>query len=130
MKKKNGRPLFDGKNEKMVIQKLEEIWNIGGSDKEASFYADISPAGLSDYLKKHQKVTERKEALKNSPTLQARRNIASELLKGDVDTSKWYLEKKHSDEFSTKIVNEHKLPDDIKINVTKKYDNPNDGVKP
>jgi len=67
-----GRKQFNGKNEEIVIQKLEQVWAVDGTDTEAAFFADISPAALCEYLKSHPKVAERKEALKNRPILLAR----------------------------------------------------------
>ena len=74
-KKKEGRPLFDGKPEAMVLAKLEEVWAIGGSDAEAAFFADISASSLCRYLERHPKVSQRKEALKNRPILLARKAV-------------------------------------------------------
>jgi hypothetical protein len=67
-----GRKQFDGKNEEIVVQKLEQVWAVDGTDTEAAFFADISPAALCEYLKSHPKIAERKEALKNRPVLLAR----------------------------------------------------------
>lgn len=100
-KKKTGRKLFDGKNVKIVIQKCEEVWSIGGSDAEAAFYADISTAALSDYLKKHSDVSERKDRLKEKTILKARREVVIGLNKNP-DFSMKYLERKKSAEFGSK----------------------------
>lgn len=100
-KKSNaGRKWFDGKNEKEVITKLEYVWGMGGSDAEAAFFVETSNASLSRYLREHPEIKERKEALKNKPVLLARKNIVKSLEIGDLDTSKWYLERKKKDEFS------------------------------
>lgn len=99
IKKKVGRPLFDGKPEKDVIQKLEMVWSIGGSDKEASFFADISPAALSDYLKKHPEISERKNALLQKPILKARQEVIKGL-DNNPEFALKYLERKLPDEFS------------------------------
>jgi hypothetical protein len=109
-KNKVGRPLFGGKDPKIVLQKLEQVWGIGGSDAEAAFFADISPAALSDYLKKHPKISERKAALKNRPILKARQ----EVVKGLEDNPEFalkYLERKLPGEFSLKntIINQQTI---------------------
>jgi len=103
-KNKGGRPLFDGKKKGVVIQKLEKVWAIGGSDAEAAFYADISKAALSDYLKKHKDLSERKESLLNKPVLKARQSVVSGLDNSDFALK--YLERKRSDEFSLKMKSE------------------------
>jgi hypothetical protein len=102
--KGQGRRQFDGKDIKIVIQKLEQVWGIGGSDAEAAFYADISKAALSDYLKKHPTLTERKADLKNKPILKARQEVVRGL-DGNPEFSLKYLERKLPAEFaiSTKI---------------------------
>jgi len=70
-----GRLQFDGKNLEIVLQKLEHVWALGGSDAEAAFFADISAAALCAYLKKHPEIAERKQALLNRPVLLAREAI-------------------------------------------------------
>ena len=100
-KKKAGRKLFDGKNEKEVIPKLEQVWSIGGTDKEACFYAEISPPALCRYLQKHPAVSERKEALKQGPILKARREVVTGLT-GNPEFALRYLERKLPDEFGLK----------------------------
>jgi hypothetical protein len=107
IKNKAGRKLFDGKNETDVIQKLESVWALGGTDAEAAFYADISKAALSEYLTKHPDISERKEALKNNPILLARKSVLDGI-KIDPDLALKYLERKCKDEFSTKVITDNK----------------------
>lgn len=107
IKNKAGRKLFDGKNEKDVIRKLENVWGLGGTDAEAAFYADISKAALSEYLTKHPDISERKEALKNNPILLARKSVIDGI-KIDPDLALKYLERKCKDEFSTKVITDNK----------------------
>ena len=118
MKKKAGRKIFDGKDPKIVIAKLEQGWGIGGTDREASFFADISPAALSDYLKKHPKITERKEALLNQPILKARQEVVKGL-EGNPEFSLKYLERKLSKEFAPSqrigLVGDEDKPIEIRI---------------
>ena len=115
-KNKGGRPLFDGKNKKAVIQKLEAVWAVGGSDAEAAYYADISTSALSDYLKKHPKVSGRKAALLNKPILKARMTVVGGL--DDPDNAKWYLSRKKKGEFSTRKELEHSGGTENKFEIT------------
>ena len=69
---------------KETVQKLEEGFLMGLSDREACIYADIAVSTLYDYCKKHKEFSERKELLK------------------DINLSLWYLERKCKDEFSPK----------------------------
>ncbi len=81
-----------------AIRKLEEAWVMDCTDLEACLYADISKTALYDYQQEHPEFAERKEALKESPFLLARKTIYQNLT--DIDTAQWYMERKKKDEFS------------------------------
>lgn len=98
-KNKGGRPTVFTKD---TLQKLEAAFIVGYSDEKACFIADISTSALYEYCNKNPKFKERKELLKSTPELNAKRNIAEGIANGDVDLSKWYLERKCKEEFSTK----------------------------
>lgn len=100
LRKGKGRPLFDGKPEKQVLQKLEDAFMVGATDQEACICADISPSALYEYQKKHPEFLERKQALKNMPTLKAKRTIVSRLGE-DTDLAKWWLTKRAPREFGS-----------------------------
>jgi len=106
LKTKVGRKIFDGKNEKEVIPKLEQVWSIGGTDKEACFYAEISPPALCRYLQKHPVILERKEALLQKPILKARQELVKGL-DGDPELALKYLERKLPKEFAVQQRLEH-----------------------
>lgn len=80
-----------------LINKLEEVFAIGGTDAEACFYAGISHQTLYDYQNKHPEFIERKEALKEKPILKARKTVVESLENPDYAFK--YLEKKRKDEF-------------------------------
>ena len=96
-----GRKMFDGKDEKTVVLKLEQAFAVGASDAEACFYAEISEAALYSYQKKHPEFQEQKNRLKQKPVLQARQTLVKELATS-VETAKWYLVKKVPSEFGDK----------------------------
>lgn len=81
-----------------TVNKLEEVFAIGGTDEEACFYAGISRQTLYDYQAKHPEFIDRKEALKKRPILKARQTVVKSL--DDPDHAKWYLERKQKNEFS------------------------------
>lgn len=85
-----------------VLRKLEYAFMRGLTDIEACLYADIGTTTLYDYCKENPEFAERKEALKKHPTAKARLNVTEAIEKGDADLSKWWLERKAKDEFSTK----------------------------
>lgn len=94
-----------------TLNKLEQAFSIGASDKEACFIANISHQTLYNYQKDHPEFVERKEALKDMPKYKARKNIVDKINEGDVTTSLWYVERKAKDEFSTRT--DHNLSGDL-----------------
>lgn len=88
-----------------VLLKLEDAFSISATDKEACFYAGISPTTLYSYQDKNHEFTERKEALKNKANLKARQTIVQQL--DDVRVAEWWLEKKRPDEFGQRQRLEH-----------------------
>jgi hypothetical protein len=113
-KKRSNRPTVrtaDGPGRPSImteetINKLEQAFLMGASDREACLYADISQMTLYNFQGRHPEFVERKEKLKDSLTLRARMNVAKRLQdkdNPDIDLSKWYLQCKRKAEFSTKI---------------------------
>lgn len=84
-----------------VLNKLEEIFALGGTDTEACLYADISPGTLYKYQKEHPEFIERKEALKETPFLKARRTIVNSL--DDANNAFKYMERKKKGEFGNTL---------------------------
>lgn len=84
-----------------VLNKLEEIFALGGTDQEACFFAGISHQTLYNYQKEHPEFIERKEALKELPVLKARRTVVNSLDKPDMALK--YLERKKKKEFSPSL---------------------------
>lgn len=98
MSSKGGRPLFNGQDLKIVLQKLEEAFMLGATDQEACIYADISTSAFYEYQKKDPEFLERKTALKNLPSLGAKKAIIDRFDK-DPALAQWWLTKLKSDEF-------------------------------
>lgn len=93
-----GRPTVMTKE---VIAKLEEAFSWGCTDREACLWADIGVSTLQLYQDHHPEFIERKEALKETPILRARKSVVDSLPK-DSKLSMDYLSRKRKDEFSTK----------------------------
>lgn len=89
----------------IALQKLNEAFAIGASDKEACFYADVSPSALYNYQERNPKFVERKEALKERPVLLARQTVVK-ALENDSDLAFKYLERKSRKEFATRVEQE------------------------
>jgi hypothetical protein len=95
-KQSGGRPTV---MTQQVLQKLEMAFSNGATDIEACFLADIAPATLYDYQKVYPVFSERKQGLKDMIKYRARVNIKKEIDAGDIQVSKWYLERRARDEF-------------------------------
>lgn len=107
-KKGVGRPTVMTKS---VLRKLEFAYLKGLTDAEACLYANIGTSTLYDYCNAHPEFAERKELLKKNPVARAKINVAEKIEKGDIEASKWYLERRAKDEFSTK----QEISGDVKV---------------
>ena len=84
-----------------VISKLEEAYSHGCTDSEACLYAGISLAPFYKWQEKNPKFKERKQQLKDQPKLHARLNLSKDIQNArDIESSKWFLERKAKDEVS------------------------------
>lgn len=83
-------------------------WENGLSDREASFRASrdgdvfITEAELKEIVASDSRIADIRDFLHTEIVAQAKLNIAESLREGSVATSKWYLERKAPDEFSSK----------------------------
>lgn len=80
-----------------IISKLEEVFALGGSDEEACFFAGIGKSTLYNYQKENPEFVERKEALKETPILKARRTVVDALKEPNMAFK--FLERKRRGEF-------------------------------
>lgn len=76
----------------LITKKLEEAFVLGCSDREACFYAGISPASLYNYQVLNTEFAERKKVLKSAPILKARKCVVNALEK-DPNLAYKYLER-------------------------------------
>lgn len=88
-----------------VIAKLEEAFAWGCTDREACLHADIGMSTLYKYQDENPKFVDRKEALKDTPILLARKSVVK-ALPNDPKLSIDYLQRKKKDEFSVKAEND------------------------
>ena len=83
-------------------------WENGLSDREASFRASrdsgifVTEAELKKIVARDKDVADLRDFLQPDIVSNAKLNIADSIREGSVATSKWYLERKAADEFSTK----------------------------
>lgn len=100
-----------------TIQKLEYAFMRGLTDLEACLYANISKSTLYNYCNENPAFMDRKELLKEQVKVQAKLNVAESIENKDVDISKWYLERRAKDEFSTKQEIKADVDADVTINI-------------
>lgn len=113
-KNKGGRPTVMTED---VVSKLEFGFLKGLNDTECCLYAGISRQAFYDYCQKNPQFADRKEELKKHPSVQAKLNVSEAIANGDVDLSKWYLERRNKDEFSLKQQIEANVDAEVTINV-------------
>lgn len=98
-----GRPVFDGKDENMVVAKLQFAFSVDATVKEACYYADISTDSYYRYCNKYPEFRNKIELIKTKTNLLARVVIHNALASGDVRTAKWYLERRSPEEYSPNV---------------------------
>lgn len=91
--KKVGKPTVMTES---TLQILEDAFICDASDEQACFLANISPATLYNYQVAHPEYIERKKQLKEMVKFRAKKTVAENIK--DVETAKWYLERKAKSE--------------------------------
>lgn len=85
-----------------IVGKLEYGFMKGLNVTECCHYADISRTAFYDYCEKNPEFSDRIEELKSNPSTKAKLNVVEAIENGDTDLSKWWLERRNKEEFSTK----------------------------
>ncbi len=97
-----GRSWFDGRPEDMVVSKLKDAFSIGANVTRACAHAGILRQTYYEYLKIHPELTDTFERLQLKPILKAEANIAEKLNQGDIEISKWLLERRAKEDYSSR----------------------------
>ena len=113
-KNKGGRPTL---MTEAMLKKLDKLFLADLSDRQACYIVDIDPQTLYNYQKKHPAYVERKATLKEMPKAKAKITLSNAIDNYDTDVSKWYLERKAKDEFSTRqeLAHEGEIENHIQI---------------
>lgn len=111
---KGGRPTI---MTEAVVAKLEYGFMKGLNVTECCHYADISRNCFYEYLEKNPEFKDRIEELKSSPSTRAKLNVVEAIENGDTDLSKWWLERRNKDEFSTKQEVSADVSSDVTISI-------------
>jgi len=86
-----------------VIRLLESAFLVGATDLEACVHADISKTSLYEYCQKNDEFAERKETLKNQPTLKAKLIVSTALEDGDLNTAHRVIDRKEGSKVKQEI---------------------------
>jgi type I site-specific restriction endonuclease len=85
-----------------VVSKLEHSIMDGANITEACQVAGISRETYYKGLKENELFADRMTDAEEYPTKVAKKNLIERIKRKDVETSKWWLERKKKDEFSTR----------------------------
>ncbi len=96
---KTGRP---SKLNSTIVEKLEIGFSRGYNITEACKYAGIDRSTYYDWVEANEDFSNRMELAKCDLNIKAKNNIADEIEKGNLEVSKWHLERRAKDEYSTK----------------------------
>ena len=96
-KRPPGRPVLVTE---LVVQKLEAIFQQDVTIEVACNYAGIGVRTYHDHYAKDEDFRTRIDTARSFARIRAGKVVIDAIDKGDVNTAKWWLEKKHSKEFS------------------------------
>lgn len=96
-KKKAGRT---SKYSETIVSKLELAFKNDFNVSQACDYANISRDTYYKWLEEKKGFSDRMEAAKSNLIRTAKINLARAVRKGDLDTSKWVLERRAKEEYS------------------------------
>lgn len=85
-----------------VLQLLRQAFGIGCTVKEACIYAGIGETTYYEWREADQKLAAELDKIRQNPVLKAKKVLIESIESGDINTVKWYLERKKKDEFCIK----------------------------
>jgi len=92
VKRDVGRPT---KYSEVIVDKLEEVFKLGGTIEQACAYAGIDKGSYYKWIELYKDFSTRIERAKHFTDIVAKRNINVAINeKKDLETSKWWLEKR------------------------------------
>jgi len=93
-----GRPTVFNQN---TVHKLEQAFNIGCSVEEACLVSGVSRSAYYKKIETDPDFMDKMERSKLFAVLMARNTVCQAIMRGDVKTSMWFLERKRREEFGT-----------------------------
>lgn len=100
---KNSRNKFTYKTDEELKELIIKYWGYGMNDTEVCAILDISRDRFRSIITSDSELAEIRDIVKHKPQAKARLNIVTQIDEGDLETSKWYMERKNKAEFSNKI---------------------------
>lgn len=107
-----GRP---SKLSDAIVEKLELGFARGYNVTEACKFAGIDRGTYYNWLEANEEFFNRMEMAKCDLNIKAKNNIADEIDRGNIELSKWHLERRAKDEYSTKQSIDADVNTDVKI---------------
>jgi len=86
-----------------TIKKLESVFQLGVTDEVACDYAEIAPSTFYDHLNKDEDFRRKMRAAKNYARIAAGAVVVEAIKNKDVNTARWWLEKKYPNEFCGRV---------------------------
>ena len=90
-----------------IIKSLVKSFEDGSTITEACNVAGISRQSYYDWMELHDDFSDKILIAQEYPDYVAKSLVVSAMKKGDVDTGKWWLERKLRNEFATKSEQQH-----------------------
>ena len=116
-----GRPLAITAD---IITKLESVFQLGVTDKIACNYAGVAERTYYDRIKGDDEFRTRMDNAKHYARIAAGAVVVQAIKDKDVNTAKWWLEKKYPQEFGTPAVqfNQQFNAESMKLEIVKDED--------
>ncbi len=88
-----------------VIVKLKASFANSFTVDQACWYAGINKQSYYNWTEKYPQFLDEMTAAREAPTMKAKQVVIAAVNDGDVETAKWWLKHKASDEFGGAVIN-------------------------
>ena len=85
-----------------IVRKLEYAFSKDFNVSEACDYAEIGRTAYYEWLENNEEFANKMEQAQTNLKRKAKINIADKIAEGDMDVTKWFLERRARDEYSVK----------------------------
>lgn len=88
-------------NKDEIVEALRPYFECGYSVNKACVLAEFPRTTFATWMKEDKELRQKIKSWQNLTSAKARRNLVNAIEKGDEGTSKWWLERREKNEFST-----------------------------